>query len=73
MTAVVCNGAEPFEQLNRRPHVKSGEICSSGFREENINDFTILYKHITQGQGQITPKILTAAKRLYFFNHTLTL
>ena len=36
MAAILFNDAEPFEQINRRPHVKSGENWSSGFREEDV-------------------------------------
>ena len=38
MASILFNDAEPFEQrvnmFNRRPHVKSGENWSSGFRED---------------------------------------
>ena len=30
----------------------------------------ILYMYITQGRGQIAPKILTVAKQFYHFNHS---
>ena len=38
---VFFNGAEPFEQIDKYPinrifHLKSGENCSSGYREEDI-------------------------------------
>ena len=51
--------------------MKSSEHCSSCFREEDIKDFTILYMYIAQGQGQIAPKILTAAEQFNYFNHVL--
>ena len=34
--------------------MKSGENCSSPFREEDVKDYTILYMYISKGQGQIT-------------------
>ena len=57
--------------------MKSGENWSSGFREEDVKDFLVLYLYIAQGQGQITPrvgggdKILILTKTFYYFNHTL--
>ena len=38
MAATLLNNAEPVEHVpfDRRPHVKSGENCSSGFREEDV-------------------------------------
>ena len=41
MTAILFKGAEPFEQnvnipSTEGPHVKSEEIRSSGFREEDV-------------------------------------
>ena len=37
MAATLFNGVKPLEKypFDRRPHVKSGENCSSSFREEN--------------------------------------
>ena len=36
--------------------MKSGENCSSGLREEDIKNYTILQMYIAQGQGQKTPR-----------------
>ena len=38
MAAIFFNGTEPFEQIGNilLTEVKSGENCSSGFREEDI-------------------------------------
>ena len=60
----------PFD---RRPHVRSGENCSSSFREGHpkITQFYTLY--VAQGQGQVTlrDKILIIKKMFYYLNHTL--
>ena len=51
--------------------MKSGENWSSSFREEDV--YTILYKYIAQGQGQITPRgqNLIVTEKNYYFNDTL--
>ena len=41
MATILFNGAEPFDKIcqhpfDRRPHVKSNENCSSGFREDCV-------------------------------------
>ena len=54
MVAIMFNGAKYQHPFDRRSHVKSDENCSSGFREEDFKEFTILYIYIAQGQGQIT-------------------
>ena len=45
MGAILFNGAEPFEQTDRWPHVKSGENWSSNFREDvlRLHDFIYVY------------------------------
>ena len=56
IAAILFNGAEPFKQIVSifsMSHVKSGENCSSRFREE-IKNYTFYYN--AQGQGQITPR-----------------
>ena len=64
----------PFD---RRPHRKSGENYSRGFREEEIKEkkkstqFYTMY--IAKGQEQITPgdNILIVTNKLYYLNHTM--
>ena len=49
MAAILFNGTEPFEQigntLSTMPHVKSGENCSSSFREgiQKLHNFIHVY------------------------------
>ena len=43
---IQTNCQYPFD---RRPHVKSCENCSSGFGEEDIKNYTIVYMYIAQG------------------------
>ena len=50
--------------------MKSGESCSSGFREEYVSRFHE-FMYIDQEEGQITSTVLTVAKQFYFINHTL--
>ena len=76
MAAILFNGAEPFEQigniLSTEGHmwnqVKTVQAVSE---KKTFKDFKILYMYRAQGQGQITPKILTVAIQFYYFNHTL--
>ena len=50
IAAISFNGAEPFKKtvstFRQKDHVKSGENCSSSFREDDIQKFTILYMYI---------------------------
>ena len=68
MAAILFSGAEPFEQivnilLTEGPQVKSGENCSVS--EKMFKDFVIfIHVQLDKGQGQMTPKNLTAAKQL---------
>ena len=60
MAAILFNGAEPFEQIVNIPStegpmwnlMKIGQAVS----EKVFEDFMILYLHIAQGQGRITPE-----------------
>ena len=49
--------------------VKLGQADSE---KRTFTDYMILFKHIAQGQGQITTgdKILIVTKKFYNFNHT---
>ena len=55
IAAILFKDAEPFEQSVNIPltdgHMKSGENWSSGFRDEEVKDFMVLYLYIVQGQG----------------------
>ena len=60
IAAILFNGAEPYEQigntLSTEGHmwnlVKIARVVSEKMTFKN---YTILYMHIAQGQGQITP------------------
>ena len=60
MAAILSNGAELFEQIGNALStegpmwnlVKSAQTIS----EKTFKNCTILYMHIAQGQGQITPR-----------------
>ena len=75
MAANLFSGEESFEQIvnilsTEGPMwnlVKTVQAVS----EKTFKDFTILYMYRSQGQGQITPTILTVAKQSNYFNHTL--
>ena len=73
IAAILLNGTEPFEQiinilLTEGPMwtmwnlVKTVQTVPE---MKTFKDFTILYMYIAQGQGQITPKILTVAKQFF--------
>ena len=77
MAAILFSDAEPFEQIinilsTEGPMWNLVKIVQAVSEKKTFKDFTILYMYITQGQGQITPKILTVAnEQFYFFSHTL--
>ena len=76
MAAILFNGAEPFEQIvnilsTEGPMWDLVKIVQAVSEKKTFKDFTILYLLKAQGQGQITPKILTVAEQFYFFNHML--
>ena len=49
--------------FRQKAHVKSGKIVQEVSEKKTFKDFMILYMYIAKGQGQITHKILTVAKR----------
>ena len=67
MSAILFNGAEPFDQivtsLRKKGHmwnlVKFGQTA---LEKKTFKDFTILYMFIAHRQGHITPKILMVTK-----------
>ena len=68
MTAILFNGAEPFEQivnifLIEGPMWNLVKNVQAVSEKKTLKDFTILHMYKTQGQGQTAPKILTAAKQ----------
>ena len=76
MVAILYNGAKLFDQIVNilSPEGPVGnlmKIVQEVSEKETFKDFRILYMYIAEGQGQITPKILTVSKQFYFFNHTL--
>ena len=76
MAAIFFNGTEAFQQivnilLTEGPMWNLVKTVQAVSEEKTFKDFTILYMFRVQGQGQIIPKILEAAKQFYYFNHTL--
>ena len=76
MAAILFKGAEPFDKIinilwTEGPKWNLMKEIVQEVSEKSFKDFTILYMYIAQGQGQITPKILTVSGQFYFFNHTL--
>ena len=69
MIAVLFKGTEPFEQivnisLTEGPIWNLVKTIQAISEKKIFIDFTILYKCIAQGPGQITPKISSVAKHL---------
>ena len=76
MAFILFNGAEPYDQIVNILSIEGlmwnvVKIVQEVSEKKPFKDFTILYMYIAQGQGQITPKILTLPKQFYFFNHAL--
>ena len=76
MAAILFNGVKPFNKLSTSFLQRT--LCEilvttvqAVSEKKAFKDFTILCMYRAQGQGQITPKILTVAKQFYYFNHSL--
>ena len=59
MAVILFNDAEPIH-FRQKTHVKPGENCSGGFREEDIK-ITVLYMYIAQEQ----------TSEFYYFSQSL--
>ena len=76
MAAILFSGVEPSDQTvnilpTEGPMWNLVKIVQEVSEKTTFEDFTTLFINITQGQGQITPRILTVDKQFYFFNYKL--
>ena len=71
MASILFKGAEPSEQivniLSAESPIWNLVKTVQAVSKKTFKDFTILCMYIAQRQGQIAPKILTAAKHFYYF------
>ena len=66
MATLLFNGAEPFEQtvsiLSTEGPMWNLVKIVQAVSEKTCKEFMVLYIYMGQGQGQITPKMMTVTK-----------